>query len=129
MLKEIDNWVKLKAIAPNQQTNSINSMINSFGAATGANAAINSLRKTANQNLIDFDGGVDDSQEDQIAASTHIHENLINYLKTFQIVCAKLINLFNSFNAPNLIWKMVNYLSLILEKNTDDTDKLIECLN
>lgn len=60
--------------------------------------------------------------------STQIHEQL-DYLQTFQIVCSKLVNLFNQFNAPNLIWKMVNYLSFILEKNTDETDKLIECFN
>jgi hypothetical protein len=27
-----------------------------------------------------------------------------------------------------LVWKMVNYLSFILEKNTENADKLISCL-
>lgn len=49
-------------------------------------------------------------------------------MKTFQVVCSKLVNLFNSFNAPMLVWKMVNYLSFILEKNTENADKLISCL-
>jgi len=45
------------------------------------------------------------------------------------VVCQKLGNLFNVFVAPILVWKMVNYLSFILEKNTENTDQLIECLN
>ena len=48
-----------------------------------------------------------------------IHANMIDYLKTFQIVCAKLVDLFHSFSSPNLVWKMVNILSFILEKNTE----------
>ena len=54
---------------------------------------------------------------------------MIDYLRTFQIVCGKLSGLFNTFNAPTLVWKMVNYLSFILEKNTESTQQLIECLN
>ena len=96
----------------------------------GNGPSINSLRNTAKCDLLDFDqNNPNDSQDDQITMSTIIHEQQIDYLKTFQIVCSKLINLFNTFQAPNLIWKMVNYLSFILEKNTDETDKLVECLN
>jgi hypothetical protein len=29
---------------------------------------------------------------------------------------------------PNLVWKMVNFLSFILEKNTESPEQLIECL-
>lgn len=58
-----------------------------------------------------------------------IHSNMIDYLKTFQIVCSKLVHLFHSFNSPNLVWKMVNILSFILEKNTESDQQLIECLN
>jgi hypothetical protein len=50
-------------------------------------------------------------------------------MKTFTVVCSRLSLLFNSFNMPNLVWKMVNYLSFILEKNTESADKLIECLH
>ena len=60
--------------------------------------------------------------------SIQIHQSQIDYMKTFEIVCSKLSNLFNTFNMPNLVWKMVNYLSFILEKNTENPDKLIECL-
>jgi len=60
--------------------------------------------------------------------SNQIHLTGINYLKTFQIVCKQLSGLFNTFNAPTLVWKMVNYLSFILEKNTETTEHLIECL-
>jgi len=60
--------------------------------------------------------------------SRKIHQTEIDYLLTFQIVCGKLSGLFNTFNTPNLVWKMVNYLSFILEKNTESADKLIECL-
>ena len=57
----------------------------------------------------------------------NIHMSL-DYMKTFEVVCSKLAGLFNHFNMPNLVWKMVNYLSFILEKNTDSAEKLIECL-
>lgn len=43
-------------------------------------------------------------------------------------MCSKLSLLFNTFIMPNLVWKMVNYLSFILEKNTESAEKLIECL-
>lgn len=43
----------------------------------------------------------------------------MNYLKTFQVVCSKLSGLFDTFQMPNLVWKMVNFLSFILEKNTE----------
>lgn len=49
-------------------------------------------------------------------------------MKTFMIVCSKLSILFKSFNMPNLVWKMVNFLSFILEKNTDSAGQLVECL-
>ena len=98
-------------------------------SGVGNGASMNSLRKAAKCDLLDFDGNNNESQDDQIQMSSMIHEQQLDYLKTFQIVCSKLVNLFNTFQAPNLIWKMVNYLSFILEKNTDDTDKLIECLN
>jgi hypothetical protein len=57
----------------------------------------------------------------------NIHSQL-DYMKTFEVVCSKLAGLFNHFNMPNLVWKMVNFLSFILEKNTDSPEKLIECL-
>ena len=60
--------------------------------------------------------------------SIKIHSTEIDYLLTFQVVCSKLSNLFNTFNMPILVWKMVNYLSFILEKNTASPEKLIECL-
>mmetsp|Transcript_17 Transcript_17/g.29 ORF Transcript_17/g.29 Transcript_17/m.29 type:complete len:305 (-) Transcript_17:888-1802(-) len=58
-----------------------------------------------------------------------IHTSQIDYLKTFQVVCQKLGLLFDNFVTPNLVWKMVNYISNILEKNTESPEKLIECLN
>ena len=60
--------------------------------------------------------------------SLEIHNTQINYLLTFQVVCEKLAQLFNTFTMPNLVWKMVNYLSFILEKNTESPEQLIECL-
>jgi hypothetical protein len=61
--------------------------------------------------------------------STKIHGSMIDYLKTFQIICSKLVALFHSFNSPNLVWKMVNIMSFILEKNAESDQQLIECLN
>lgn len=49
-------------------------------------------------------------------------------MKTFMVVCSKLSLLFNCFVQPNLVWKMVNFLSFILEKNTDSANQLVECL-
>ena len=37
--------------------------------------------------------------------------------------------LFAEFSSPNLVWKLVNILSFILEKNTDQAGHLIECLH
>lgn len=89
-----------------------------------------SLRRQRSD-LIDFssDQNLVESQDDQIEMSTMIHSNMMDYLKTFQIVCAKLVDLFHSFSSPNLVWKMVNILSFILEKNTESDQQLIECLN
>lgn len=30
--------------------------------------------------------------------------------------------------SPNLVWKLVNIMSTILEKNTENPEQLIECL-
>ena len=54
--------------------------------------------------------------------SLKIHTNMIDYMRTFKVVCTKLVNLFHSFSCPNLVWKMVNILSFILEKNTDSAE-------
>ena len=78
--------------------------------------------------FFDFKDQNQDPQDEQIQMSLDIHENQIDYLKTFSVVCSKLSLLFNTFNMPNLVWKMVNYLSFILEKNTKSPEKLIECL-
>ena len=40
-----------------------------------------------------------------------------------------MVGLFSQFNSPNLVWKLVNILSFILERNTDSAEHLIECLH
>ena len=39
-----------------------------------------------------------------------------------------MVGLFGIFTSPNLVWKLVNILSFILERNTDSAEHLIECL-
>ena len=123
MLKEIDYWLKMSS---GSGQGSYGSMLQV--AYKGASSDSTSLRKARTNDLLDFDQKNNDSPEDQIHMSQQIHQNQIDYLKTFQVVCSKLVNLFHSFNAPMLVWKMVNYLSFILEKNTENADKLISCL-
>lgn len=55
-----------------------------------------------------------DSEEDNILFSKQINAE-INYAKLCQLICSKLIPLLEAFNQPNLIWTMINFLSLILE--------------
>jgi hypothetical protein len=114
MLKEIDYWVKQSS-----QVTAGAGLVKPFGAS----------KTSTGGNLLDF--GLSDQAidgEDQIKMSLEIHQNGINYLRTFQVVCQKLSGLFNSFNVPNLVWKMVNFLAFILEKNTESAVQLIECL-
>lgn len=115
MLKEIDYWLKLS------NTQSQSQLIKPFDVVP--------IRKNSfKKDLLDFSEGHQDPQDEQIQMSIQIHQHQIDYMQTFQIVCSKLTGLFNTFNQPNLVWKMVNYLSFILEKNTESADKLIECL-
>ena len=44
------------------------------------------------------------------------------------MVCSRLVPLLDVFKVPNLIWNMINYLSLILEKIVDQPEAIEECL-
>jgi len=132
MLQEIDYWLKMSTNMGSGFYGGLNQRF--FGGSGSSGSSLvggTSLRRQARSDLIDFsnDQNLVESQDDQIEMSTMIHSNLIDYLKTFQIVCSKLVNLFHSFSSPNLVWKMVNILSFILEKNTESDQQLIECLN
>jgi hypothetical protein len=121
MLKEIDYWIKMSnSSGPGQFVSPFGS-----GPLTGMSKLRGASKTT---DLLDFGDSHTDPQDDQISMSINIHQTQIDYMKTFQIVCSKLSMLFNTFNMPNLVWKMVNYLSFILEKNTENPEKLIECL-
>ena len=108
MLKEIDYWLKMSS----------SSQPGAFTASPFSMGPIGSLRRNRGD-LLDFNDGGLDTQEDHITMSKHIHNTEMDYLKTFQVVCSKLSGLFNTFQTPNLVWKMVNFLSFILEKNTE----------
>jgi hypothetical protein len=68
-----------------------------------------------------------DSEEDQITLSQLIDSQL-SYSGIFQNVCSHLTVLLDVYQAPTLIWQMINWLSFILEKNCDQPDATIECL-
>ena len=40
-----------------------------------------------------------------------------------------MVNLLSHFNSPNLVWKCVNILAFILEKNSESAEALISCLH
>lgn len=65
-------------------------------------------------------------EEEQIAMSVSINRQ-IDYSQVFQAVANKLIPILGSFQAPNLIWNMINYLTKLLEKNSDSQTLMIEC--
>ena len=44
---------------------------------------VGSLRRGAKSDLLDFNDNANDSQDDHIAMSVHIHNSQIDYLKTF----------------------------------------------
>lgn len=52
MLKEIDYWLKMRGNNTTQSNGSFSTLMNSVGSS----ASINSLRKTATCDLLDFDG-------------------------------------------------------------------------
>ena len=112
MLKEIEYWLKRAAAGLNA---------GEFPTVSG------SLRRG---DLIDFDQMASsvESEDEQIKNCTRIHSN-INYMRTFQVVCEKMVTLLQEFNSPNLVWKLVNILSFILERNTDSAEHLISCLH
>ena len=118
MLKEIDYWCKMSNNTSKGRSSTI--------PYVGGRRRIS--ENALNNHLFDFKDSNFDPQDEQIQMSLDIHKNQIDYLKTFTIVCSKLSLLFNTFNMPNLVWKMVNFLSFILEKNTESAEKLIECL-
>lgn len=77
MLKEIDYWLKMSnSTQPGQFTSNLQGMINS---AKG----LGSLRRGAKSDLLDFNDNANDSQDDHIAMSVHIHNTQIDYLRTF----------------------------------------------
>lgn len=43
----------------------------------------------------------------------------IDYTQLFSLVASKTIPILGVFQAPNLIWNIINYLTLLLEKNAD----------
>ena len=112
MLKEIEYWLKRAAAGLNA---------GEFPTVSG------SLRRG---DLIDFDQMASsvESEDEQIKNCTRIHSN-INYMRTFQVVCEKMVTLLQEFNSPNLVWKLVNILSFILERNTDRAEHLISGLH
>ena len=122
MLKEIDYWCRMS----NNQ--SASAKISSFIGSTHVGLRKMHTSGSGNGGLFDFKDCGSDPQDEQIQMSLNIHQNDLDYMKTFMVVCSKLSLLFNTFNMPNLVWKMVNYLSFILEKNTESAEKLIECL-
>ena len=65
MLKEIDYWLKMSnSTQPGQFTSMLGGMVNS---------AHGSLRRAARSDLLDFNDTANDSQDDHIAMSVHIH--------------------------------------------------------
>ena len=112
MLKEIEYWLKRAAAGLSSPD---------FPSVSG------NLRRS---DLIDFDqmAGSVESEDEQIKNCTRIHAN-IDYMRTFQVVCEKMVTLLQEFNSPNLVWKLVNIMSFILERNTDSADHLISCLH
>lgn len=51
----------------------------------------------------------------------------MDYTSLFGLVAAKSIPILGRFKAPNIIWNMINYLTLLLEKNSDSNMLMTEC--
>lgn len=43
----------------------------------------------------------------------------IDYASLFGLLSQKLVPILGVFKAPNIIWNIINYLSLVLEKNAE----------
>ena len=53
----------------------------------------------------------------------------LSYKDIFQLVASKLVPLLQVFQAPVLIWSLINMLSFLLEKNVEQEqpDAVIQC--
>ena len=76
MLKEIDYWLKMSHTSGSSGINAMTS-----GAFLGLGGA--TLKRVKKNDIIDFNDGINDSQDDQIQMSKMIHSTQIDYMKTF----------------------------------------------
>jgi hypothetical protein len=67
-------------------------------------------------------------EEEQIQMSIKINKE-IDYTQLFSLVASKTIPIMSVFQAPTLIWNMINYLTLLLEKNSDSQSLMTECFH
>lgn len=51
----------------------------------------------------------------------------IDYTQLFSLIASKTIPIMGVFKAPTLIWNMINYMTLLLEKNCDSQSLMTEC--
>ena len=65
-------------------------------------------------------------EEDQIKQSLAINRQ-IDYTQTFQVVSSKIIPVLGHFQAPQLIWNLINYITKLLEKASENQTVMLEC--
>lgn len=92
LVKELDFWLKKQA--------------------SGTRASY------AQGSFFEHGGSPISEEEDQIQLSAQVDKE-IDYTQLFSLVAAKTIPMLGQFQAPTLIWNMINYLTLLLEKNCD----------
>ena len=83
-------------------------------------------KSSAYGSLFDHNSCPASEEEDQIRQSLLIHQQM-DYTALFGLVAAKSIPVLGRFKAPNVIWNMINYLTLLLEKNSDSNALMTEC--